>query len=95
MADSSTATTEHTDIAALSFEEALRELEAIVTRMEGGEVALEQSLNDYARGAALKAHCEQKLADAKLRVEQVMAEHGTATGVTASSVSSAPADTDG
>lgn len=60
------------DVKALSFEAALRELEGIVRRMETGEGELEQSINDYARGMALKAHCDAKLADAKMKVEKVV-----------------------
>lgn len=64
------------DINALSFEAALRELEGIVRRMETGESELEQSIGDYARGMALKAHCEAKLADARLKVEKVVQGEG-------------------
>jgi exodeoxyribonuclease VII small subunit len=60
------------EINALSFEAALRELETIVRRMESGESLLEQSINDYARGMALKAHCEAKLNDARMQVEKVV-----------------------
>lgn len=60
------------DVAGLDFEAALRELEAIVQRLERGDAALEDAITLYERGAALKAHCEQKLADARLRVEQVV-----------------------
>lgn len=62
----------------LSFEEALGELEAIVRKLESGESTLEQSIEDYARGDALRKHCEKKLRDAKLKVEKIMsAEEGT------------------
>ncbi|MBM3618011.1 MAG: exodeoxyribonuclease VII small subunit [Alphaproteobacteria bacterium] len=60
------------EIKALSFEVALRELEGIVRRMESGESELEQSITDYARGMALKAHCEAKLTDARMKVEKVV-----------------------
>jgi len=60
------------DIAALSFEQALAELEKIVAQLERGDVALEDSIRLYERGAALKAHCEAKLADAQLKVEQIV-----------------------
>ena len=61
-----------TDIAALSFEEALAELEKIVQRLEAGDVPLEDSIRIYERGAALKAHCESKLKAAQLKVEQIV-----------------------
>ncbi len=60
------------EVSALDFEAALKELEAIVQRLERGDAALEDAIRLYERGAALKAHCEQKLADARLRVEQVV-----------------------
>lgn len=58
--------------ASMSFEQALSELEKIVAQMERGDVALEDSIALYQRGAALKAHCEAKLKDAQLKVEQIV-----------------------
>ncbi len=60
------------DVASLSFEAALRELENIVTRLEQGEVDLEDSIALYERGQALKAHCEKKLKAAESRLEKVV-----------------------
>lgn len=60
------------DVASLSFEQALGELERIVQQLERGDVALEDSIRMYERGAALKAHCETKLRDAQLKVEQIV-----------------------
>lgn len=60
-------------IETLSFEAALRELEQIVTRLEQGEVDLEDSINLYERGQALKAHCEKKLKSAESRLEKIVA----------------------
>jgi exodeoxyribonuclease VII small subunit len=60
------------DIAGLSFEQALAELEKIVQRLEAGDVPLEDSIRIYERGAALKAHCEAKLKAAQLKVEQIV-----------------------
>jgi len=57
---------------ALSFEEALRELETIVARLEQGEVDLEDSIALYERGTALKAHCEKKLRSAESRLEKIV-----------------------
>lgn len=56
----------------LSFEEALRELEAIVRRLEEGKTTLEEAIVAYERGAALKSHCEKKLHNARLRVDQII-----------------------
>ena len=52
---------------ALSFEDALKRLEAIVQRLEGGEASLEDSITLYTEGQALKAHCETKLKSARDR----------------------------
>ncbi len=59
-------------IETLSFEEALRELETIVKRLEEGKVSLEDAIGAYERGSQLKSHCEKKLRDAKMRVEQIV-----------------------
>jgi len=56
----------------MSFEEALKELEVIVGKLESGDVELEQSIAIYERGAALKSHCEAKLKSAELKVEQIV-----------------------
>jgi len=61
-----------TDIKKMSFEEALRELEGIVEKLERGDAPLEESITIYQRGAALKAHCESKLKDAQLKVEKIV-----------------------
>ena len=56
----------------LSFEEALKELEDIVRRLEAGDVELEKSIEIYERGAKLKAHCESRLKSAELKIEQIV-----------------------
>ncbi|HVV26432.1 MAG TPA: exodeoxyribonuclease VII small subunit [Rhizomicrobium sp.] len=56
----------------LSFEGALKELEAIVSRLEQGEVDLEDSIALYERGQALKSHCENKLKSAEGRLEKIV-----------------------
>jgi len=77
---------DYADIAAMSFEQALAELETIVRALESGQAPLEQSIEQYERGAALKAHCEAKLSAARLKVEKiVVGASGEASGV-------APAD---
>ncbi len=72
---------EPADIASLSFEQALAELEQIVARLESGQAPLEDSIQLYERGAALKAHCEQRLEAARLRVEKIVVGAGGAPGV--------------
>lgn len=52
----------------LSFEKALEELEALVTRMEDGKLPLEESLAAYQRGAELIRYCESRLTDAQARI---------------------------
>jgi exodeoxyribonuclease VII small subunit len=61
------------DIAAMSFEDALAELEQIVRRLEGGQVKLDEAIQSYERGAQLKRHCEQKLNEAQQRVDRIVA----------------------
>ena len=73
------------DIANLSFEAALQELERIVAELESGKAELERSIQVYERGAALKAHCESKLKAAQLRVEKIIVGPGGA-------ISAEPAD---
>jgi exodeoxyribonuclease VII small subunit len=60
------------DIAKMSFEDALKELESIVTQLEQGKVELEKSIEIYERGTQLKAHCEAKLKDAQARIEKIV-----------------------
>ena len=69
-------------VADMSFEEAMQALEAVVSQLEKGEVALEQSIALYERGAALKAHCAAKLKDAEEKVELIRAAEGRAVGTT-------------
>jgi exodeoxyribonuclease VII small subunit len=69
------------DIAGLSFEQALAELEQIVARLESGQAPLEDSIRLYERGAALKAHCETRLEAARLRVEKIVMGAGGQPGV--------------
>ena len=58
-------------IAELSFEQALAELEGVVTRLESSAVTLEESITLFARGSALREHCETKLVAAEARVEAI------------------------
>ncbi len=61
------------DIAAMSFEDALAALETIVRGLESGQQKLEDAITCYERGAALKKHCESKLAEAEARVQAIVA----------------------
>jgi exodeoxyribonuclease VII small subunit len=60
------------DIAAMSFEDALAELEQIVRRLEAGQVKLDEAIRCYERGARLKRHCEEKLDEAQQRVDRIV-----------------------
>jgi len=60
------------EVGDLSFEEAMTELEGIVRRLEGGQARLEEAMDSYARGTALRAHCERKLAEAEARVQALV-----------------------
>ena len=67
------------DIAKMSFEQAMKELETIIDTLDGGEVPLEESITIYERGAALQKHCEGKLQQAEMRVQKIVARgDGTA-----------------
>jgi exodeoxyribonuclease VII small subunit len=56
----------------LSFEDALAELEGIVRSLEGGQGRLEEAITAYERGAALRRHCEAKLAEAEAKVQKIV-----------------------
>jgi exodeoxyribonuclease VII small subunit len=73
-----TAAAEPANIEALSFEQALAELETIVAELESGQAPLERSIEMYERGAVLKAHCETRLKSAQLRVEKIVVGAGGA-----------------
>ena len=68
------------DIAKLSFEEALGELEKLVRQLEEGKAKLDDAIGAYERGAMLKRHCEAKLREAQSRIEQIaVASDGSLT----------------
>jgi len=68
-----------TVIDTLSFEQALGELETIVSALESGSAPLEDSIKAYERGVALKKHCESKLRSAQEKIEKItISEDGTA-----------------
>ena len=60
-----------TEIGTMTFEEAMKELEATVGRLEHGEATLEESIALYERGAKLRAHCDKVLRAAEERVEKI------------------------
>lgn len=75
-------TADTSDIAKLSFEKALAELEGIVEKLESGKVDLAQSITIYERGEALKKHCERLLKDAEARIEKItLKPDGTPAGI--------------
>jgi exodeoxyribonuclease VII small subunit len=59
-------------IDAMSFEEALTELQALVKALEKGDAKLEEAIASYERGAALKRHCEKKLREAQEKVDKIV-----------------------
>ena len=69
------------EIAEMSFEEAMKELEATVGKLEHGEATLEESIRLYERGAALRAHCDTVLRAAEEGVEKItLAANGQPSG---------------
>ncbi len=55
----------------LTFESALAELEIIVKKIESGQESLESSINSFERAVLLKAFCEQKLQEARLKIDKI------------------------
>ncbi|WP_417456818.1 exodeoxyribonuclease VII small subunit [Kordiimonas sp.] len=69
------------DLEAMSFEQAMGALEQVVAKLESGNASLEQSIELYTRGTALKAHCEAKLKDAQAKIEKITLDSaGNAAG---------------
>ena len=64
-------TTAAADVSALTFEQAVEELEKIVAALERGDVPLDRSIEIYERGEALKKHCETLLSAAENRIEKI------------------------
>jgi exodeoxyribonuclease VII small subunit len=69
MADETAAA--NTDVTGMSFEEAFAELERIVRQLEEGRGKLDDAIQSYERGMALKRHCETKLKDAQTKIERI------------------------
>ena len=65
----------------MTFEEAMAELEAVVDQLDRGDVALDDSIKLYERGALLKKRCERKLKDAAEKVAAItLDEDGNPNG---------------
>lgn len=76
------AMTQTQDIKDMSFEDALGELETIVRNLETGNTKLDESINAYERGVALKKHCENRLDNARLKIEKIsLDENGAPKGL--------------
>lgn len=76
-----TSETKGNDVSAMSFEDALKELEVIVSRLERGDVPLEESITLYEKGDALRRHCDKLLKAAEGKVEKIqLSKNGTASG---------------
>ena len=72
-----------TPVSEMSFEEAMKELEQVVNQLERGDVALDQSIALYERGAELKKRCEAKLKEAEEKVAAITLDgDGNPTGTT-------------
>jgi exodeoxyribonuclease VII small subunit len=70
-----------TPVTELSFEQAMQELEQVVSRLERGDVALDESIALYERGALLKKRCEEKLKEAEEKVNAITLDaEGNPTG---------------
>mgnify|MGYP003680004855 CR=1 FL=1 len=72
-----------TNVADMNFEQAMAELETVLGQLERGDVALDESIALYERGAQLKARCEAKLKDAEEKVAAITLNgDGTPSGTT-------------
>ena len=73
---------EQDNVEALSFEDALKRLEAIVARLESGDASLDESITLYAEGDKLRAQCEARLSAAQARIEKItLGPDGRPSGV--------------
>jgi exodeoxyribonuclease VII small subunit len=67
------------DIAKLSFEEAMTELDRLVRQLEDGKAKLDDAIGAYERGSALKRHCEARLKEAQMKIEKIALADGAPT----------------
>lgn len=81
-------TVDHEAIAKLSWEQAIERLEEINDAIESGELGLEGSIDAYEEGVALRAHCEQILERAELRVTRLSPKDAPADDDSGSDASS-------
>lgn len=63
---------EQSNIDQMSFEDALRALEEVVTQLERGDVPLDDSITLYERGEKLRAACQKRLDAAQARIEKIV-----------------------
>lgn len=56
----------------IAFEEAMERLEGIVSKLEKGDLPLDKSIEAFEKGAAYVTLCQEKLADAEMRIEKIM-----------------------
>ena len=70
-----------TPVSEMNFETAMAELEKVVGKLESSQVALEDSIKLYDRGAELKKHCEKKLAEAEEKIAQITLSSGQPDGL--------------
>ena len=83
VAEASEANSDRMAIEAMPFEKAMSELEIIVSKLEKGQVALEESIALYERGEHLKQRCEALLVDAEMRIQKIsVGADGQAIGAT-------------
>ena len=59
------------DLEKLTFEEAIKELERLVDNLDKGDVSLDEAIAAYDRGSQLKDYCQNKLNEAKMKVETI------------------------
>ena len=55
----------------MSFEEALNELEQIIKKIDTGQENLDSAISSFERGVSLKNFCENKLKDARMKIEKI------------------------
>ena len=69
------------DVSKLSFEDTIKELTGIVSKIEQGQISLENSIQQYERGMTLIKHCRQILSKAEQRIVKISEENQTENSV--------------